>query len=118
VRLPFSEDQEPVLRDRRVERGAAFLPIREQLGDRYRIDDAPEMNVRSDLGAFLQHADADFTTGRAARAASAGSRRRGQTARPTMTNIELHRVALHVANLLAPAANSLRKPNCTLPMLL
>ena len=57
-----AEDQEAVVGDRGVERGALRLPVREQLVHRARVDDRARQDVGADLRALLEHAHRDLAT--------------------------------------------------------
>ena len=54
-----SQNHEPVLGDRRLQRGPAFLPVGEQLVQRLRIDHGTGQDMSTDLGRLLQHRDGD-----------------------------------------------------------
>ena len=66
-----------VLGDRRVERRAECLPIREQLVQRRRFEHRAGEDVRSDLGTLLDHADADVARELAQPAGSSQAGRAG-----------------------------------------
>src|SRR5262245_12307678 len=52
--------EETILRDGRIQRCALCLPVGDQVLERARIDDGAGEDVRSDFGALLEHAYADF----------------------------------------------------------
>ncbi len=59
-RLPLrAQHQELVLGHRRLQRGAAFLPVGEELVQRPGVDHRARQDVAADLGRFLQHGDGD-----------------------------------------------------------
>ena len=60
VRRFLGEDHETVFAHRRIERCALFFPVGQQFVDRARIHHRARKNMRTDLGALLDHADADF----------------------------------------------------------
>src|SRR3546814_2595002 len=49
--------------DRRIERRAKFLPVREQLVERTRLEHRAGQDVRTNFRALLDDADADFLAG-------------------------------------------------------
>jgi hypothetical protein len=56
-RAALREEEEAVLGHGLVQRGALFLPVGEELGERAWIHDGAGEDVGSDFGAFLDHAD-------------------------------------------------------------
>jgi hypothetical protein len=54
------EEEEPVLGDGLVQRGAARLPVREELRERHRIDHRAGEDVRADLRSLLDHAHGEL----------------------------------------------------------
>ncbi|MDR9053248.1 hypothetical protein FEP44_04529 [Burkholderia multivorans] len=59
-RALLGQEQEAVFRHLDVQGRAAFLPVREQLGERARVHHRARQNVRADLGTLLEHAHADL----------------------------------------------------------
>ncbi len=93
---PFcGEDDEAVFGNRRVERSALFLPVRDQFVQRARVHHRAGEDVRADLGAFLDQADVDvcvelfepYRRSKASRAAADDE------------HIEFHGFALHAVFL-------------------
>ena len=59
-RARFAQVEQAVLSGRRVERGAAFLPVGKQLGQRVRFEHGAGEDVGADFRALLQQADRDL----------------------------------------------------------
>ena len=55
-----AQQQELVLGDRRLQRGAAFLPVGEQFVQRLGIDDRARQDMTADLSRLFQNGDGDF----------------------------------------------------------
>jgi hypothetical protein len=56
----LGEEHEAVLADGRIERGVELPPVRYELGERARVHYRSRQDVRADLRALFQHADADL----------------------------------------------------------
>jgi hypothetical protein len=95
VRLVRGQDQEPVLDDRRVQRGALGFPVGNELGQAARIDDGARQDVSADLRAFLDEADGDVAAARRGELldADGGGEARGTAADDH--DVVFHRFARH-----------------------
>ena len=87
------QEQHLVVRDLGLQRGAILLPVGQQLGEGFRIDDGARQDMGTHLGPFLEHADVDLLVllGRQLLEPDGG----GQTGRSGADDhdIEFHRVA-------------------------
>ena len=91
----FGQHQEFLGADRAVQRGALVLPVRDQLVQRPGFEHRTREDMRADLGALFQDADADFPSGFGAQLAQAD--RRGQTRRSGADDhhVVFHRLSFH-----------------------
>ena len=95
VCLVRRKHHEPVFGDRRFQRSAPGLPIRNKLVDRFGIDHRAGQDVRADLGAFFEHANADFALGLRGELLQSDRRRQpGRTAADD-DHVVLHDFARH-----------------------
>ena len=106
----FAQHQELLGGHRAVQRGAFVLPVRDQLVQRPGVEDRAGEDMRADLGALFQNADADLPAGLGAQLAQAD--RRGQTCRSGADDhhVVFHRLSFHPPYLPSRSAAPGRGP--------
>ncbi len=86
--------QKPVLGGGRVERGAALAPVRDQFVERARFQHRARQDMRADLRALLDDADADLGLGRRRELLQPDRRREPRRPGPDDDHVILHPLAL------------------------
>ena len=91
----LGEIEELVLPGRGLERGALLLPVRDQLGERARLDHRTGEDVRPHLRALLEHADGDLPALLRRELAQPDRRRQAGRAGADDHDVVGHRLAFH-----------------------
>ena len=102
----FRQNQETILRHRRVERGASRLPIGEELIESDGIEHRPGEDVGADLGPLFDDADGVIPALRLAQLAQPDRSGKSRRARSDDQHIEPHDFLIHRSEPTAPMASA------------
>jgi len=93
-RTAFGQEQEAILAGRRVQGGAALLPVREQFGQGVRFEHGAGQDMGADFRALFQQADRQFLARLLGQLLEPDRRRQPRRAAADDHNIVFHRIAI------------------------